>query len=293
LGDYRRALDILERTVASLAGELLYERFGLPNPASVHSRTWLVASLAELGGFAEGIARGEEATRIAEAVNQPVSFVHTSFSTGLLHLRKGDFHKAITVLERGVDLCQVWHIGSWLCLIAACLGYAYALSGRVAEAVLLLEQTLRQLDSTMYIGFWNALCEVYLSEAYLLAGRREEAIQLAEQTLAYASKKNLRGKQAWALRLLGIIHAQSDPLAVELAEASYRQALTLAEELGMRPLQAHCHRGLGALYAATGQQEQARTELSTAIVLYRTMDMTFWLPQTEVALAQVDGHDGR
>ena len=55
----------------------------------------------------------------------------------------------------------------------------------------------------------------------------------------------------------------------------------------MRPLVAHCHLGLGTLYAATGQPEQARPELSTAIALYRAMDMTFWLPQAEAALAQV------
>ena len=63
----------------------------------------------------------------------------------------------------------------------------------------------------------------------------------------------------------------------------------MAEELGMRPLQAHCHRGLGMLYTATGQREQARTELSTAIEMYQSMDMTFWLPQTAAALAQVEG----
>ena len=57
----------------------------------------------------------------------------------------------------------------------------------------------------------------------------------------------------------------------------------------MRPLVAHCHRGLGMLYAATKQQEQARTELSTAIALYRAMDMVFWLPQAEATLAQVEG----
>ena len=57
----------------------------------------------------------------------------------------------------------------------------------------------------------------------------------------------------------------------------------------MRPLQAHCHRGLGTLYATTGQREQARPELSTAIELYQSMAMTFWLPQTEVALAQMEG----
>jgi class 3 adenylate cyclase len=66
------------------------------------------------------------------------------------------------------------------------------------------------------------------------------------------------------------------------------QALALAEELGMRPLQAHCHLGLGTLYAKSGQPEQSRAELSTAMALYRSMDMTFWLPQAEVALAQVE-----
>ncbi len=57
----------------------------------------------------------------------------------------------------------------------------------------------------------------------------------------------------------------------------------------MRPLAAHCHLGLGTLYAATGRREPARATLATAISLYRAMDMTFWLPQAEAALAQVGG----
>jgi uncharacterized protein HemY len=54
----------------------------------------------------------------------------------------------------------------------------------------------------------------------------------------------------------------------------------------MRPLVAHCHLALGTLYAKAGQREQARTELFAAIDLYRAMEMTFWLPQAEAALAQ-------
>ena len=57
----------------------------------------------------------------------------------------------------------------------------------------------------------------------------------------------------------------------------------------MRPLVAHCHLGLGSLYATIGQREQARAALSAAIALYRAMDMTFWLPQAEASLAQVEG----
>jgi tetratricopeptide (TPR) repeat protein len=283
LGDYRRARDVLNRNVASLAGALLYEHFGLPYPASVHSRTWLVTSLAELGAFAEASARSKEECQIAETVNQPPSIVHAISSTGFLHLRKGDLLKAITVLERSVELSKVWNFRVFWYIATARLGYAYALSGRVAEAVLLLEQALGQVDGRG----WNGLCEVYLSEVYLLAGRREEAIQLAERTLADAAELNLRGKQAWTLRLLGVIHAQGNPPAVALAETSYHHALALAEELSMRPLQAHCHLGLGTLHVQTGWQEQARIALATAIELYRAMDMAFWLPQAEAALAQV------
>ena len=82
--------------------------------------------------------------------------------------------------------------------------------------------------------------------------------------------------------------AHATPSDAAQAEASYQQALALAEALGMRPLQAHCHRGLGTLYAKTGQREQARTEFASAIALYQTMAMTFWLPEAEAVLMQVD-----
>src|SRR5262249_26672721 len=98
-----------------------------------------------------------------------------------------------------------------------------------------------------------------------------------------------RGDEAYALHQLGVVHAHADPPDVIQAEAHYQQALALAEERGMRPLVAHCHQGLGTLYAATGQREQARAELSAAIEMYQSMDMTFWLPETQAALAQVEG----
>ena len=123
----------------------------------------------------------------------------------------------------------------------------------------------------------------------MLAGHLEEAYNFAERALVLTREYQGRSNQAYALRLMGEIAMQRKPPDVDQAEAHYRQALTLADELGMRPLQAHCHRSLGTLYAATGQREQARTELSTAIALYRAMEMTFWLSQTEATLAQVEG----
>jgi tetratricopeptide (TPR) repeat protein len=101
--------------------------------------------------------------------------------------------------------------------------------------------------------------------------------------------KQGRGEEARALWLLGEIAMRRGPPDVTQAEAHYQQALISAEELGMRPLQAHCHHGLGRLYSYTGQREQACAALTTAIDLYRAMDMTLWLPQAEAALAQVEG----
>jgi tetratricopeptide (TPR) repeat protein len=127
----------------------------------------------------------------------------------------------------------------------------------------------------------------WLSEVCRLAGRGEEAGQHAREALGLARQQKEAGYEARALHQLGVVHAHADPPDVAQAETHYQQALALAEELEMRPLQAHCHSGLGMLYTRTGQQEQARPELSIAMEMYRTMEMTFWLPQVEAALAQV------
>ena len=170
--------------------------------------------------------------------------------------------------------------------MTAALGLAYALEGRVAAGLALVEQGMEQAVARgRPRGL--ALVVAWLSEAYLLAGRLEEARQRAAQAVDLARQYQQRGTQAWALWLLGESTARQASPEGEPAAGHYRQALALAEELGMRPLQAHCHRGLGTLYAKIGQREQARTALSTAIDLYRAMEMTFWLPRAEAELAKV------
>jgi tetratricopeptide (TPR) repeat protein len=138
----------------------------------------------------------------------------------------------------------------------------------------------------MEVIFFQALCHLSLAEAQVLAGRLEEAHTLAERALALAQAHQERGHEAYALRLLSEIAAHRDPPEVDQAEAFYHQALALADALGMRPLLAHCHFGLGILYNRIGRPEQARAELSAAIELYRAMEMTFWLERAEMALVQ-------
>jgi len=224
---------------------------------------------------------------LAEALNHPFSLSGAYLAVGHLSLRQGDLDKAIAALERCLEVCQVCHIPLVFPWAASSLGAAYTLAGRLAEALPLLEQAVEQTTAMRFLVI-QSLWITHLSEAYLLAGRLEEAMTQALRALELARAHQERGHEAWVHRLLGDLHAHRNPPAAEPAEASYQQALALAEELGMCTLQAHCHRGLGMLYTATGQREQARTALSTAIEMYRGMEMTFWLPETEAALAQVD-----
>jgi len=288
LGDYRRAIDLLRRNLVFLEGELLYAYFGVGTPVSLTSRNNLATCLAELGEFAEGIACSDEAVRMAEVVAQPNSRIFAYHSVGQLYLRKGDVQKAIPALEHSVALCQEGNFLYLFCYAASELGAAYTLAGRVAEALPLLEQAVQQATS-IRVQSGQSFRVASLSAATLQAGRLEEALSLAQQALALAQTYKEQGYEAWILHLLGVIAARRDPPDVAQAEAYYHQALTLVEELGMRPLQAHCHRSLGTLYGQLGQEQPARAALGTAIALYRAMDMTFWLPQAEAVLVQVEG----
>ena len=284
--DYRQAIDYLGQAVAFFDGARRHERFGLPNLPAVLSRAFLALCYAELGMFAEGRALGEEGLRIAEEVDHPGSFMLASWGIGLLSFRQGNLRRALPLLERAVGICQDTDLPVYFPRMAAALGAAYALGERVADAVPLLTQAMEQTIATAMVGE-QALCSLSLGEAQMLAGHLEEAHALAERALALAREHQERGHQAYALRFLGDIAARHEPPEPEPAEAYYHQAQALADELGMRPLLAYCHRGLGTLYATLGRGDEARTALAAAIALYRTMDMTFWLPQAEAALAQV------
>jgi class 3 adenylate cyclase/tetratricopeptide (TPR) repeat protein len=286
-GDHRRSIDYHRQAVESLEGAQRRERFGQVNLPAVHCWARLAESHAELGTFAEGTALGDEGLRTAEAVAHPTSLMMALWGIGLLALRQGELTRALPLLERAMGICQDVDSPVYFPRLATALGAAYTLGGRVADAIQLLTQALEQTTARETVAF-PALCSLPLSEAQLLAGHLGEAHALAERALAQAREHQERSNQAWVLRLLGDIAARREPLEVAPTEAYYQQALALAEELGMRPLVAHCHNGLGRLYHQTGRGVQARTALTAAIDLYRAMAMTFWLPQTEAALARLE-----
>jgi tetratricopeptide (TPR) repeat protein len=175
----------------------------------------------------------------------------------------------------------------WLHDFAWALGAAYHGTGRRAEAVALMEDAARGLaERTARVLGWAGRVGA-LGGAYLLDGRLADATRIAQDGLAAARQRGERGLEGHVLRLLGDIAAHPDRVEVDTAEAHYRQAQALAGELGLRPLLAHCHLGLGKLYRRTDKREQAREHLTTATTMFGEMDMRFWLEQADAALKEL------
>jgi class 3 adenylate cyclase/tetratricopeptide (TPR) repeat protein len=280
-GDFRGAAEIYRRVIATLDGPLAQERLATYSLVSIGAHAFLVWALAELGEFEPAQGPAGEALRIADAANRPFGRLQASFGLGFLHLRRGEFAQAISVLQRALEICRVSNLKALAFHgVAAFLGGSYAWSGRVGDANALLDPVVAQ-TATMGAWFDHIIAIVPLGEAHLLAGNLDEARRLGERAVGVCVAHGERGHHAWALRLLGEVAASRPAADRAVAERHYRQALALADQLGMRPLVAHCHLGLGKLYRRTRKADQAKQHLATAMTMYREMDMRFWLEQAE------------
>jgi DNA-binding NtrC family response regulator/predicted ATPase len=280
LGNYTRATKFARKNMALLRGDVHLERLGahgLHAEPAILPRALLLWSLGELGEFAEGQVVLEESLRIVQTINHPWSQTFLAFGEGVLRLRQGDFPRAISALERSLGLCRQWQLAALFDVIAGHLGAAYTLAGRAVEAIPLVEEALARGQR----HWLEPVPSLSLAEAYLRTGRTRDASQLAERALSQARQRGQRGHEAWLRWLLGEIAVQDPAVSALAIEEPYREALALATELGMRPLIAHCHRGLGESLRRTGDPAGAQEHLRTARVLYQAMNVTLWLTQLD------------
>ena len=276
LGDYRGAEELYRRTITPLPLDLTAEAArALPHFAS-NARAWLVSSLAQLGRFAEGVTLGEDALRVALAVDHKFRLVIAHHHLGMLHLYRGAFAESAVHFEQALSIGRSWDISDYAASNTAGLAVAYARLGRVGDA---LERAGPRVSS---------LSPLWRAQVYFLAGRPEEAREAGEQGLSSVRQRGQRGLEGWALHLLSEITASFGPREVARADGHCRQAMALAEELGMRPLVAHCHLGLGKLYRQAGDDAKAQKHLTTAATMYREMGMSFWLEQVDAELGGVE-----
>jgi tetratricopeptide (TPR) repeat protein len=276
LGDYGTAIPLLERSVALLEhpaagrGRVSYS---LP---SVLTRMILTWSLAERGAFAEAVACGEEAVRLAAAADHVESQLAALGGLGAALSRKGDLDRAIATLERAVALGEAIQVPLLFPFFSMFLGTAYDLAGRPTDAISVLEKAWERTAAMPFKAI-QALIAAHLGEAYIPAGRMDDAMTFATHALELSRHHKERGYEAWSLRALGkVALARGFPAAVQ-AEHAFREAMALAGELGMRPLEAHCHLGLGMLYRRTGDVTRAKEQLTLALGLFDEMTMELWV----------------
>ncbi len=295
-GDYRGAADLLGMNLLAPTAPTPYRKddsllatissqrakTGL---LSVLSRVWLVWSLAELGEFATGLCDGQVRLAESSSPRDPFQLMLAYLAAGRLHLRKGDIERALEFLEKCRQAHRLGNIEVWSASISSTVGYAYLLGGRLDEAVALLTEAVEQGNSTKSM-FGHSPRLAYLGEAVLLMGRTEEALHHARCALEVSRIQKERGHEAYALRLLAEIAAHQEPLDAEAAASAYRLALALTAELGMRPLMAQCHLGLGRLGLQAGQEQLAEAHLTAASAMFREMGMSYWLEKAEAAVSR-------
>ena len=284
LGEFARGEEHLGRTLRLLDGDLARERLGLHGFPAALARSYLAWALAERGDFRTAITRGQEGVDLADAVQHKYSLAFACWGLGGAHVAQGDLAQGTRVLERAAALCHEWNLPALHPVVAGLLGLARARSGRVAEAVALLREAVAAGESSFAKGIFHRQALIWLGEALLLSDSLEEARVVAERALALVREFRYRVSEPAALYLLARISAHHDPPDAVAAGTDYRLALALAKELGMRPLVAHCHLGLGKLYRRTGKHEQARDHLTSATTMYREMDMRSWLEQAEISV---------
>jgi class 3 adenylate cyclase/tetratricopeptide (TPR) repeat protein len=277
LGDHRAAEEFYRRNIWPLAADPA-ETARVPLWVTSVSRAWLANSLAQVGRFEEGLGVGAEALQIARRLDNPFWLIMANYHLGRLHLYRGALADSAAFFEQALAIERSQNISDFVTATMTGLAVAYAQSGRDTEALELAGQ----------IQIPSSFSTVWRAEVYFLTGRQGQALEAAEQGLSGSRQRGEQGHEAWALLLLGHIAVQWDTPNAEAAEGHYRDALSLAAVLGMRPLVAHCHLGLGKLYRQTGDHAKSEEHLTTARAMYREMDMLFWLEKAETEFGGVE-----
>jgi class 3 adenylate cyclase/tetratricopeptide (TPR) repeat protein len=283
LGDYRKAIEVYQRNVDVIGPARRFDRFGLVIAPALFCESYLIWCLAELGEFKTGAARSRGVLEAARESKDPYTMITANYCTGRHELIRGELSEAIPRLEQAFELARVYEYPVWFPGTGSALGYAYFLVGRRAEGQALMEQAVERAG-VLAQTFAHALRLVFLADALRELGRRDAARERAVEALEVARTHQEAGSVAYALHTLGNVYAEDDG---ERARSCFDEAAEMAARLGMRPLVAHCHVGLGELFRRRGDVSAAGERFRSAVALYRDLDMASWCRRAESALSSV------
>jgi predicted ATPase/class 3 adenylate cyclase len=296
-GRYPLAAAVLAQNVAALEAAADAGEASSPGLSYVASCGWLAFTHAELGDFESARRHAERAQQAARRSRHPYGQAIAWTLAGLVAARQGYLEEARGPLEQSVEACREKHLVLWQPIPSSLLGLTLAQLGRVEEGLPLLEDAValgEKLGIAAYLALWTA----QLAEGLLAAGDTARAREAAARALELARAHGEAGHQAWAHQALGDVSARLGEAGASDAIDHYRRALALARELGMRPLLARCHLGLGRAHRRIGGRAEAEHHLSAATALLCPMDMRLWIESLcdeMKALGHlfVVGHDNR
>jgi class 3 adenylate cyclase/tetratricopeptide (TPR) repeat protein len=286
-GEYERVVQLATENLAALTPDVAYENFEMMAPPLTWNRLFLTLSLAQLGQFIEAGQYEAEAIQLDESTQPAFMVSGAYFSASTLHPLKGDWVHARALIEHWLSVVRTGNVVLHLSTAVAVSAWVLAEVGEASEALDRLREGERLLEQEAARGvvFHGSWAYHSLGRACLLLGRLDEARRLGDHAVEFFPGH--RGFAAHAWHLLGDVATHPDRFDPETGKVHYEKALTLAEPRGMRPLVAHCHLGLGKLYRRTGDRAKAHGHLTTAVAMYREMDMTLWREQTEAELAGI------
>ena len=288
LGQGRQAVSALHDCAEALAGNVERDPSANAITAYVSTCAWLAFALADLGEFDAAETWADRARTEAEARHHPYSEAIALTLAGQVSVLRGQLERAVGPLARALSICRDANLTVWQAIPAALLGQCMVTLDRKEEGLSLLEEGVRLSDEVgikAYLSRWATL----LGEGFLTTGDAVRAAEIGERALELARAHGERGHEAAALRLLGDVAAVQEPPLLTTASERYATAISIADELGLRPLLARAHLGLGQLHRRGRQVQEAEAHLATAVVLFSDLGMRAWLDRTEPELRAL-GH---
>jgi len=277
-GDLEGAIDAFARGIKAVGEDPLTTFSVGVGLCHVHLRGWQGILLAELGRFDDALRIAHEALERAESVRNLFSMAFARYALARILLIRGEDDGALALLELGFEDVEAYEIGLVRRMYVVSLTHAYAAVGRPDAALRVASQGPPLWPGT----------HVARARALLAAGHVADAEAAALEALAIARRVGEQTTETAVLLLLVQIHSRPGA-PLEPARSYCEAALQIAVPLGLRAYQAHCHRQLGELLAAAGQNRAARQQLGDALSLYRDMGMARWAASTGDIMQRLGG----
>jgi class 3 adenylate cyclase/tetratricopeptide (TPR) repeat protein len=283
IGEYGRMRNLLTPCLGITGSAVGQHPVGrTPNHSSALLRALLAGAAAYLGEFNEGLAHAEKELELAET-GGPLERVYVLGFLATLHNWRCDFGRALSSSAVAVSLIEEYALDVAFAGLLSVHGVALCGVGKVEEGVSFAERAVKTAEASGLL-YWYGIWVMNLAESHLLASQAERSRDTAASALELSRARGDTFIEAWARAVIADATLAIGSSEVETVKIAYEDSIALATELNLRPLMVRGHAGLGKLSQRTGDLEQARKHLGTAIAMYREMGMTQRLEQAESEL---------